>query len=79
MFLVSIVPHFAQVVAMDKGFDLLTRAWCVAELVEAPALKEGHCGGAVGTPNSNPIAIQNQSLPATINILPLTAIAPGHI
>merc|ERR1711871_1439801 len=29
------VLHFAQVVAMDQKFDLLKRAWCVAELVEA--------------------------------------------
>mmetsp|Transcript_28826 Transcript_28826/g.67887 ORF Transcript_28826/g.67887 Transcript_28826/m.67887 type:complete len:716 (-) Transcript_28826:42-2189(-) len=28
-------PHFSQVVAVDAGFVLFRRAWCVAELVEA--------------------------------------------
>jgi len=29
--------EFCQVVAVDRGFGLFTRAWCVAELVEASA------------------------------------------
>merc|ERR1712087_158353 len=29
------VPDFRQVVAMDLRFELFTRVWCVAELVEA--------------------------------------------
>lgn len=34
-FLQKSSPGFAQVVAVDVGFDLFRRAWCVAELVQA--------------------------------------------
>jgi hypothetical protein len=32
------VEGFAQVVAVDKNFEVFSRAWCVAELVEADGL-----------------------------------------
>ena len=32
-------PEFAQVVAVDEQFGLFTRAWCVAELVQADEMK----------------------------------------
>ena len=34
-YLRAVVPGFSQVVAVDAHFDLFTRVWCVAELVEA--------------------------------------------
>merc|ERR1712146_764730 len=33
-------PKFTQVVAVDKEFEIFTRAWCVAELVES---KQSNC------------------------------------
>jgi len=33
------MPGFVQVVAVDRQFDLFTRAWCVAELAQANASK----------------------------------------
>jgi len=37
-FLASTGMHFEQVVAVDAGFSLFSRAWCVAELAEARRL-----------------------------------------
>jgi len=32
------VSHFGHIVAVDKGFDVFMRAWCVAEMVEGGTL-----------------------------------------
>eukprot|EP00445_Apocalathium_hangoei_P017816 CAMPEP_0203892852 /NCGR_PEP_ID=MMETSP0359-20131031/35989_1 /ASSEMBLY_ACC=CAM_ASM_000338 /TAXON_ID=268821 /ORGANISM="Scrippsiella Hangoei, Strain SHTV-5" /LENGTH=588 /DNA_ID=CAMNT_0050814887 /DNA_START=59 /DNA_END=1822 /DNA_ORIENTATION=- len=34
-FLVESVPGFRQLVAVDRNFDIFTRLWCIAELVQA--------------------------------------------
>ena len=37
-FLARSVPNFGQLIVVDKRFDVLYRAWCVAEVVEANVL-----------------------------------------
>jgi len=38
-FLSFLRPHFSQVIAVDRDFALFHRAWCVAELYVAHALR----------------------------------------
>lgn len=69
-FLLQSVPGFRQLVAVDRKFDIFTRLWCIAELVEASlsAMPQEVC-----LFSDKVLGIDNEDLSIYIKLASLTA------